>query len=187
MFVPCKHTYWFSTVANRLNLVAPKKYCLVWNQCTTALRHRSRFSHLAWKAPASVQIVEVGPRDGLQNEAVAVSTDDKVTLITKLAAAGCSRIEVGSFVSPQWVPNMASSAEVMEGLSDLRKKKLSKLQLSCLVPSLKYLDQAIQARVDEIAIFASASEAFSQKVECVEFSMPIDCVIPTHHFSAFLV
>jgi hypothetical protein len=172
MFVPCKHVRCFAIVADRLVGAAPKHGNNNWKALTGAGRqHRRQFFRRQASStssppvvPAAVQIVEVGPRDGLQNEAHPVSTADKVRLITQLAAAGCSRIEAGSFVSPRWVPNMAHSAQVLEGLVDLRKEKAAKLQLSCLVPNLKYLEQAIQARVDEIAIFASASEAFSQKV-----------------------
>jgi len=113
------------------------------------------------RIPSEVQIVEVGPRDGLQNEPHPVSVAHKVQLIEMLAQAGCTRIEPGSFVSPQAVPAMADTPAVMEALTEIRKQH--KLQLSCLVPNTKYLEQALQYQPDEIAIFASASEAFSQK------------------------
>jgi hydroxymethylglutaryl-CoA lyase len=135
---------------------------------------RNNFSSLLLPGlPDKVKIVEVGPRDGLQNEAVPVSTENKIALITKLADAGCSFIEAGSFVSPKWVPSMADSREVMEGLNawrrDKHKPKHSSPVLSCLVPNLAGLQQAIEVQADEIAIFGSASEAFSQKVSVYVF------------------
>lgn len=107
-----------------------------------------------------VKIVEVGPRDGLQNEKEIVSTNDKIQLIQKLADAGCTYIETGAFVSKKWVPNMADSDLVMEGL---KKGKSDDLIFSCLTPNMKGLEQAIQAQAGEIAIFGSASEEFSQR------------------------
>ncbi|RYV02041.1 hydroxymethylglutaryl-CoA lyase [Shewanella sp. OPT22] len=104
-----------------------------------------------------VSIFEVGARDGLQNEA-AVSTQDKVTLINGLADAGVRRIEAASFVSPKWVPQMADSATVMDQIA--RKPDV---QYSALTPNLKGLEAALAADADEVAIFGSASEAFSQK------------------------
>jgi hydroxymethylglutaryl-CoA lyase len=107
---------------------------------------------------SAVTIVEVGPRDGLQNEASPVSTADKIALITGLAAAGVSVIEAGSFVSPKWVPQMADSAAVLAGLPPLPG-----VRLPVLVPNLKGLEAAQAAGVSEIAIFGAASEAFSQR------------------------
>ena len=104
-----------------------------------------------------VSIFEVGARDGLQNE-TAVSTQDKVTLINGLTDAGVRRIEAASFVSPKWVPQMADSAAVMDQIA--RKPDV---KYSALTPNLKGLEAAIAAEADEVAIFASASEAFSQK------------------------
>jgi hypothetical protein len=126
----------------------------------------SRLSSLPFLTglPDEVKIVEVGPRDGLQNEAVPVSTENKIALIIKLAEAGCSFIEAGSFVSPKWVPSMADSKEVMEGLNEWRRDKDSSPVFSCLVPNLAGLQQAIEVKADEISIFGSASEAFSLKV-----------------------
>jgi isopropylmalate/homocitrate/citramalate synthase len=149
--------------------------------------NRNHFSSLLSSGglalPNQVKIVEVGPRDGLQNEAVPVSTENKIALITKLAEAGCSFIEAGSFVSPKWVPSMADSKEVMEGLNVWRAARRCDIDIdiddkhkhkhglsdsspvfSCLVPNLAGLQQAIEVQADEIAIFGSASEAFSQKV-----------------------
>jgi hydroxymethylglutaryl-CoA lyase len=102
----------------------------------------------------------VGPRDGLQNEPKFVETQDKITLISKLAEAGCSVIEPTAFVSPKWVPQMADSKEVMHGLTT---SQMNGTTLSCLVPNLHGLERAIQAGCHEVAIFASASETFSQK------------------------
>ncbi|KJV10047.1 hydroxymethylglutaryl-CoA lyase [Elstera litoralis] len=107
---------------------------------------------------STVTIVEVGPRDGLQNEASPVSTADKIALITGLAGAGVSVIEAGSFVSPKWVPQMADSAAVLAGLPPLPG-----VRLPVLVPNLKGLEAAQAAGVSEIAIFGAASEAFSQR------------------------
>ncbi len=104
-----------------------------------------------------VSIFEVGARDGLQNEA-AVSTQDKVTLINGLTDAGVRRIEAASFVSPKWVPQMADSAAVMDQIA--RKPNV---RYSALTPNLKGLEAAIAADADEVAVFASASEAFSRK------------------------
>ena len=106
----------------------------------------------------AVTIVEVGPRDGLQNEAKPVATADKIALITGLAGAGVSVIEAGSFVSPKWVPQMADSAAVLAGLPPLPG-----VRLPVLVPNLQGLAAAQAAGVSEIAIFGAASEAFSQR------------------------
>lgn len=107
---------------------------------------------------SDVTIVEVGPRDGLQNEAAPVPTADKIALITALAAAGVKVIEAGSFVSPKWVPQMADSAAVLAGLPPLPG-----VRLPVLVPNLKGLEAAQAAGVQEIAVFGAASEAFSQR------------------------
>jgi hydroxymethylglutaryl-CoA lyase len=116
--------------------------------------------------PDSVRIVEVGPRDGLQNEPSLVSVEDKCTLITMLANAGCLYIESGSFVSPKAVPAMANSLEVMTRLAepDWKGQQSHDLVLACLVPTIKYFQHAIDVKANEIAIFGSASETFSQKV-----------------------
>lgn len=108
--------------------------------------------------PAQVRIVEVGPRDGLQNEAKPVSVAARVALIEQLAGAGIRAIESGSFVSPKWVPQMASSDEVFAGIN--RKAGVT---YSALTPNLKGFEGALAAGVDEVAVFAAASEAFSQK------------------------
>ena len=106
--------------------------------------------------PKAVRIVEVGARDGLQNEA-AVETADKITLINALAAAGIKDIEAGAFVSPKWVPQMADSSEVISALN------LPEVNLSALTPNLKGAEAADAVGIKEFAIFTAASEAFCQK------------------------
>lgn len=106
----------------------------------------------------SVTIVEVGPRDGLQNEATLISVADKVALIEQLANAGLRKIEAGSFVSPKWVPQMADSGAVFEQLN--RKPDVV---YTALTPNMRGFEAAVAARADEIAVFGAASEAFSQK------------------------
>lgn len=108
--------------------------------------------------PTYVRVVEVGPRDGLQNEPKTVTAATKVALIEALAGAGLTSIEAGSFVSPKWVPQMASTAEV---LSKLRRKP--GVSYPVLVPNLKGLEQALASDVQEVAVFGAASESFSQK------------------------
>lgn len=108
--------------------------------------------------PKSVRLVEVGPRDGLQNEKEPISVADKVRLVDDLSAAGLSYIEVGSFVSPKWVPQMAGSAEVFAGI-----QRQPRVTYAALTPNLKGFEAALEAKVEEVAVFAAASEAFSQK------------------------
>lgn len=110
------------------------------------------------KLPERVKIVEVGPRDGLQNEAAPVPVEVKLGLIDRLEKAGVSVIEAGSFVSPKWVPQMASSAELFQLID--QKPGVS---YPMLVPNLKGLESALSVGVQEIAIFAAASESFTQK------------------------
>jgi hydroxymethylglutaryl-CoA lyase len=105
-----------------------------------------------------VEIFEVGPRDGLQNESRLIPTRDKIALVDLLSEAGFRRIEVASFVSPKWVPQMADSAAVLAGI--LRAPGVS---YAALTPNMQGFDRAIEAGADEIAIFGSASEGFSQK------------------------
>lgn len=104
-----------------------------------------------------VEIFEVGPRDGLQNEKVEINTEAKVALVDLLSSAGFKRIEVASFVSPKWVPQMADSADVLAGIT--RKVGIS---YAALTPNKTGFERALDARADEIAIFASASEGFSK-------------------------
>lgn len=105
-----------------------------------------------------VKIVEVGPRDGLQNESGAISLEDKIQLVEGLARCGFREIETGSFVSPKWVPQMANSDEVFAAI-----KRKQGTVYSALTPNLKGLEAAIGAKADQVAIFAAASETFSQK------------------------
>jgi len=107
--------------------------------------------------PSKVKIVEVGPRDGLQNE-VAVSTDDKVELINRLSASGLTYIESGSYVSPKWVPQMADTADIFARI-DQRQG----ITYAALTPNVRGLEGAIKSGVKEVAVFAAASESFSQK------------------------
>ena len=124
--------------------------------------------------PVKVKIVEVGPRDGLQNEKQLIPVATRVELIHKLAEAGISVIEAGSFVSPKWVPQMADSDKVMAQLN--RKDKVS---YPVLTPNMKGLEGAIAANAEEVAIFGAASESFSKKnincsiVESLERFIPV--------------
>ena len=108
--------------------------------------------------PASVKIVEVGPRDGLQNEKQTISAEIKTELVNRLSAAGFQNIEAASFVSPKWVPQMATSTEVMARIT-----RQPGTVYSALVPNMKGFEAALAARVDEVVIFGAASEAFSLK------------------------
>ncbi len=108
--------------------------------------------------PGKVKLVEVGPRDGLQNESAPVSAAIKVQLVERLAAAGLPVVETGSFVAPRWVPQMADSAEVFRTI-----KRQAGTVYPALVPNLKGLEAALAVGVEEIAVFVSASEGFSQK------------------------
>lgn len=108
--------------------------------------------------PTRVKIVEMGPRDGLQNEAKTVPLETKVELVERLADAGLQAVEAGAFVSPKWVPQMADSAEVLR-----RIRRKPGVSYPVLVPNLKGLESAIAAGAQEVAVFGAASEAFSQK------------------------
>jgi hydroxymethylglutaryl-CoA lyase len=108
--------------------------------------------------PRQVRIVEVGPRDGLQNEREIVPTPVKLALIDKLADAGLTTIEAGAFVSPKWVPQMADSAAVLTGL-----RRRSGVSYPVLVPNRQGLEAALAAGVTEIAVFGAASETFSRR------------------------
>jgi len=108
--------------------------------------------------PSHVKLVDVGPRDGLQNEAQPVTASGKIELVHRLQAAGLKDIEVTSFVSPKWVPQMADNAEVMAGIQRQRG-----VRYSVLTPNMKGFEGALAAQADEIVIFAAASEAFSQR------------------------
>ncbi|MGN6232618.1 MAG: hydroxymethylglutaryl-CoA lyase [Trinickia sp.] len=108
--------------------------------------------------PSTVKIVEVGPRDGLQNEKEFVPTEVKIELVNRLSAAGFRNIEAASFVSPKWVPQMADGAQVMAGI----ERRAGSIY-SVLTPNMKGFDGALAAHADEIVIFGAASEAFSQR------------------------
>ncbi len=110
------------------------------------------------KLPAKVKLVEVGPRDGLQNEKQTVPAAIKVELIQRLQLAGLKEIEVTSFVSPKWVPQMVDAAEVMSGIS-----RQTDIRYSVLTPNLKGFAAALGSKPDEIVVFAAASESFSQR------------------------
>ena len=108
--------------------------------------------------PSAVKIVEVGPRDGLQNEKAFVPTATKIELVNRLSAAGFPNVETTSFVSPKWVPQMADAADVLDGI-----ERRAGTIYSVLTPNLRGLEGALAAHADEIVIFGAASEAFSQK------------------------
>lgn len=108
--------------------------------------------------PKFVRMVEVGPRDGLQNEKTMVPTAVKVELVDRLSGAGLTVVEAASFVSPKWVPQMGDSAEVLAGIA--RKPGV---RYAALTPNLKGLEGALAARADEVAVFGAASESFSRK------------------------
>ena len=108
--------------------------------------------------PARVKLVEVGPRDGLQNEQQPVPAAVKIELVHRLQDAGLSEIEVTSFVSPKWVPQMADNAEVMAGI-----QRRTGVRYSVLTPNLQGFEAALKSKPDEIVVFGSASEAFSQR------------------------
>ena len=131
--------------------------------------------------PRRVRLVEVGPRDGLQNEAATVPTEVKVALIDLLGAAGCPAIEATSFVSPKWVPQMADAAEVMA-----RIRRLPGVRYPVLTPNLKGFEAALAAGADEVAVFVAASEAFSRRninctiAESLERAAPIFAAAKAH-------
>lgn len=108
--------------------------------------------------PSRVTLVDVGPRDGLQNEKQPVAAADKIELVGRLQRAGLREVEVTSFVSPKWVPQMADGAEVMAGIT-----RPAGVRHSVLVPNMKGFEAALATRPDEVVVFGAASEAFSQK------------------------
>jgi len=123
--------------------------------------------------PQRVRLVEVGPRDGLQNEARPVSLEDKVRLVNDLTDAGVGYIEVGSFVSPKWVPQMAGSAELFASIQ--RKDGVT---YAALTPNLRGFEDALAAGVKEVAVFAAASESFSQRNINCSISESLDRFLP---------
>jgi hydroxymethylglutaryl-CoA lyase len=122
--------------------------------------------------PSRVRVVEVGPRDGLQNEAAPVATADKIGFVNRLSQAGHTMIEVSAFVSPKWVPQMADAADVFAGIT-----RRAGTRYTALVPNLAGLTRALDARVDEVAIFAAASESFSKR----NINQAIAASLETYH------
>ncbi|MGC5702016.1 hydroxymethylglutaryl-CoA lyase [Pseudomonas sp. NFXW11] len=123
--------------------------------------------------PSHVRLIEVGPRDGLQNEAQPISVEDKVQLVDALTGAGLSYIEVGSFVSPKWVPQMAGSAEVFA-----RIQRQPGVVYGALAPNMRGFEDALAAGVKEVAVFAAASEAFSQRNINCSISESLERFVP---------
>ncbi len=123
--------------------------------------------------PDRVTVVEVGPRDGLQNETQPVDTAVKIELVDRLAASGLPAVEVTAFVSPKWVPRMADHAEVMRGI-----RRREGVRYPVLVPNLKGLEAALEAGADEIAVFPAASESFSRRNLNCSIAESIDRIRP---------
>ena len=107
--------------------------------------------------PETVTVFEMGPRDGLQNEKARIGTAAKIALVNKLSACGFAKIEVTSFVSPKWVPQMADAAQVLAGI-----RRAPGIRYAALTPNLRGFEAALEAGADEVAVFASASEGFSR-------------------------
>lgn len=110
-----------------------------------------------------VQVVEVGPRDGLQNEARTLSVEQRFAFIHHLARAGLTRIEAGAFVSPKWVPQMEGSHDLIAQLYARRKEMPKDVRFSALVPNVRGMDDALTTPIEEVAIFGACSESFSHK------------------------
>lgn len=108
--------------------------------------------------PTSVMVKEVGPRDGLQNEKTWITTEDKISLINQLSQTGIQSIEITSFVNPKWIPALADAAEVAKGII-----RAPGITYSALVPNLQGLERALEANIDETAVFMSASETHNRK------------------------
>ncbi|MGH8416191.1 MAG: hydroxymethylglutaryl-CoA lyase [Pseudomonas sp.] len=123
--------------------------------------------------PQHVRLVEVGPRDGLQNEARPIDVADKIRLVDDLTDAGLGYIEVGSFVSPKWVPQMAGSAEVFAGI-----QRKTDVTYAALAPNLRGFEDALASGVKEVAVFAAASESFSQRNINCSISESLDRFLP---------
>ncbi|MEH6529371.1 MAG: hydroxymethylglutaryl-CoA lyase, partial [Porticoccus sp.] len=128
--------------------------------------------------PKKVKIVEVGPRDGLQNEQQAISTEVKIELIHRLVDAGLSYIEAGSFVNPKWVPQMAGSDEVFQGLFSKDNQRKAGVTYAALTPNFQGFERAVAVRANEVAIFAAASESFSQKNINCSIDESLDRFVP---------
>lgn len=139
------------------------------------------------KLPTQVSLVEVGPRDGLQNEKTPIATAVKIDLCRQLIEAGIQRLEAAAFVSPKWVPQMADGVDVLAGLNAMSALKAHKVAYSALVPNLKGMEAAIAAGVQEAVVFTAASEAFTQKninctiAESIERFKPVAALARAHH------
>eukprot|EP00850_Spirogloea_muscicola_P012161 SM000078S22020 [mRNA] locus=s78:81420:83520:+ [translate_table: standard] len=146
------------------------------NKIALTLRQWPQTGQLLQALPESVKIVEVGPRDGLQNEKAIIPTHVKVELIQRLAAAGLPVVEATSFVSPKWIPQLADAGEV---LANLKASKTTKFPV--LTPNLQGFEAAVKAGVKEVAVFAAASESFTHSnINCsIEESLQryISCVV----------
>lgn len=120
--------------------------------------------------PASVTIKEVGPRDGLQNEKVFISTEDKIAWINQLSCSGLKHIEITSFVNPKWIPALSDAAAVASGIT-----RMPGVAYTALVPNRQGLERALEANIDEVAVFMSASETHNQKNinKSIEDTFPI--------------
>ena len=125
------------------------------------------------RLPKSVRMVEVGPRDGLQNEKQIVPTAVKIGLVDRLTESGLTAIEAGSFVSPKWVPQMADTPDVFAGI-----RRKDGVRYVALTPNAKGLEGALTARADEVAVFAAASESFSQKNINCSIAESLDRFVP---------
>jgi hydroxymethylglutaryl-CoA lyase len=125
------------------------------------------------RLPRAVRMVEVGPRDGLQNEPDPVPTATKIELIERLAASGLRIVEAGAFVSPKWIPQMADSAAVLAGL-----RRVPGVSYPVLVPNMKGYEAAVAAEAEEIAVFAAASEQFSRRNINCSIAESIDRLAP---------
>lgn len=123
--------------------------------------------------PHKVRLVEVGPRDGLQNEAQPIALETKIELVQRLAEAGLPVVEAGSFVSPKWVPQMASSDELYRRLT-----RRPGTRYPALTPNLKGLEAALEVGVEEVAVFIAASEGFSQKNIACSVAESLDRLAP---------
>ncbi len=137
---------------------------MVWSTISVVIEHSENPMNL----PSRVQLIDVGPRDGLQNEKQPVPAEVKIGLVHRLQAAGLSEIEVTSFVSPKWVPQMADNAVVMAGIA-----RQAGVRYSVLTPNMVGFQAAVASKPDEIVVFGAASQAFSQKnINCsIEESM----------------
>src|SRR5262252_9523707 len=129
-----------------------------WSTGITVTEDMTPLVATTTKLPRRVRLVEVGPRDGLQNEKATVPTETKIALIDRLSDAGFPAVEATAFVSPKWVPQMADAPAVMAGI-----RRKPGVRYPVLTPNLKGFEAALAARADEVAVFVAASETFSRK------------------------